>query len=1298
MSKSAYIDKDSNDALAEQALRAQQAEADSSVRTTVDTASPVPVAVASLASASIGATTTTAASDSEAAATAAGATESVASHALAPLNAAKGLGDTVVSDAQAAHPYTSAEIASASAIMTSEIKGGALSKFDTQLAALYLEHSSQASATAAATSTVLQFANTIATDSSGHTYVTIDAHAKDGDGAALLTELQSLGSGFLHGSSYEGIASGQVEVSQLGSLLHMADLSSAHESGHITDAGLVTSQAVQAEAVDTANNEFGLDGSGLKIGVLSDSFDTGNGVGINGQPDTMATDIASGDLPTDTTILQDYGVRGTANYGTDEGRGMAQLIHDIAPGASIEFATAYYGEAGFANNIEGLASAGAKEIVDDINYFGDTAFQNSIISQAVDDVSTNKGVVYFSSAGNNFDAGWTGAAIFESANVNAQSMFGASAPNENIQLVQFASGEDYLPLTAPDLGAGHVYYSEDYIDLQWNDPDSDSQGSGQAGSGNGPTTDLDLFVYDVTRHTLLAVSDDNNAVTGDPIEVAVVPGYTDYINSGKTITPYIGGDDVRVYVGAATLGATPPTEIKVLSLGDGLPFELGDANTNATAQTTETSYGHNAAPDAVTVGAANYANTPAYGALTPLNDYYSSDGAGVTLYYDDNGNRLATPEVLQKVDLTAVDGADTTFFGYDSDGDGYPNFSGTSAAAPDAAAVGLLMLQADPNLTPADIRHLEMDSAIPMADVSGTSEIGGTGTNDFTLGYNGTAGAGLIQADKAIGFIENGLVIQNDAQTALYGTGGADTIYGGPNAMVIEGFGGADTLVAGKGADTFVYSAVSDSTASAFDIIDGFKSGTDAIDLRAVDNGEVFLAQQSDGSTYVLFDLVNGQFEGQIYSTDTVSVKDVFVNPGTLVVDYGSASGGALRGGANNDVLIAQGGETTLKGNGGGDIMYSAAAGMDTYIYNKAFDSNLTNSTTYDTIFDFKVGIDKIDLTGTATTTVVISHFEGSSYIYFDPDAGYTQGGGYDGFTYVSGASLQAMDVIAPGAQLILEGNSDGDTLVGGTGNDILIAGAGTEFLTGGHGQDIMYAGSGDDIFVINGPQDSTFAAPDTIEDFKSGVDTIDLSGTAATLNAMEFSYDDNGNTRINFVSDGAHTYYGAVNVVGAHVEVTDVYMGGANPSIDLEGSSNADVLNGSTQFTVFNGHGGADTLNGGTGENYFLYYAVSDSTPTAFDTIDNFKTGTDKIDVSAIDGGQVSLDFVMGGTFVEYAPDGNGGFQGDIFVSAAVAAGDLITSTNATVSVDPASTDVAAAHAAEVAIQSLHTSSVFGH
>jgi hypothetical protein len=140
-----------------------------------------------------------------------------------------------------------------------------------------------------------------------------------------------------------------------------------------------------------------VNGTGIKVGVLSDSF---NDLGA-------AADEADGAPPpaADIDVIKDL-----ASGGADEGRAMMQIIHDIAPGASLAFYTAFDSEQDFANGIPALAAAGCKVIVDDVSCYDEPFFQNGVVAQAIQTVEA-AGVTYVSAAGNDASnrcqAAWT---------------------------------------------------------------------------------------------------------------------------------------------------------------------------------------------------------------------------------------------------------------------------------------------------------------------------------------------------------------------------------------------------------------------------------------------------------------------------------------------------------------------------------------------------------------------------------------------------------------------------------------------------------------------------------------------------------------------------------------------------------------------------------------------------------------------------------------------------------------------------------------------------------------------------
>ncbi|MGK7947225.1 MAG: S8 family serine peptidase [Xenococcaceae cyanobacterium] len=175
-----------------------------------------------------------------------------------------------------------------------------------------------------------------------------------------------------------------------------------------------------------------------------------------------------------------------------------------------------------------------------------------------------------------------------------------------------------------------------------------------------------------------------------------------------------------------TAGGEAPSRIKYIDF-------RGGTNNAEYFTDSSTISGHPNANGASGVGAAFY-QTP-----TQLESFSSF---GITpILFDNEGNRLPEPELRQKPDIVAPDGTNTTFFGFDVEGDGFPNFFGTSAAAPHAAGVAALMLQAYPEATPELIYNTLEQTAIDLDNPV---------TLRFERGFDVASGFGLIQADLAI--------------------------------------------------------------------------------------------------------------------------------------------------------------------------------------------------------------------------------------------------------------------------------------------------------------------------------------------------------------------------------------------------------------------------------------------------------------------------------------------------------------------------------------------------------------------
>jgi len=514
----------------------------------------------------------------------------------------------------------------------------------------------------------------------------------------------------------------------------------------IKGSGSVDSQGDQILRAMQARTQFGVDGTGVKVGVISDGIGGIFATGCTTCAATTATPspITLGDLPAATGTRNASGVLTSVSGGitaqsfpssapnleppaTDtasgvgaEGTAMLEIVHDLAPGAQLYFANAADGTSlSFQQAVDYLAS-NTDIVVDDISFLSQLPYDGTspVSTNTATNLNTDANSIrgYFTAVGNLAFNHWGEPWTASSTNMTLACPAGpVTAQTGDEQLFQ-ATANTFQSVGQFPRAANLVFIPNGAtlaVILSWNDP--------FAGSSN----DYDLFLYtigfnmqNITLVSPLACSTNPQTGTQPPVEALA---YTN--NTGAT-------QEVAIFI--QNFNALPRNfDLFIQGVGNGNALGFFTPSGSVPAQADA----GGSPVSVVSVGAIDQTQCSVAGVCTGTIEPYSSQGP-----------TEATPQAdaRMKPDITATDDVVVTGaagFGLNgplatATGPCGPTqtpcyFAGTSAAAPHTAAIAALALQAAPCLLSsssinmpatarANLRNFLTSTAVPLPGIAQT--------------------------------------------------------------------------------------------------------------------------------------------------------------------------------------------------------------------------------------------------------------------------------------------------------------------------------------------------------------------------------------------------------------------------------------------------------------------------------------------------------------------------------------------------------------------------------------------------
>ena len=559
---------------------------------------------------------------------------------------------------------------------------------------------------------------------------------------------------------------------------------------------------------------------------------------------------------------------------------------------------------------------------------------------------------------------------------------------------------------------------------------------------------------------------------------------------------------------------------------------------------------------------------------------------------------------------------------------------------------------------------------------------------DLTGGL--TIEASAAGGESLYGTSYNDQLIGHSGGDYLNGNGGNDTLSGGAGNDTLSGGMGDDTYIFGVGIDTdTVYESAAQGT-DTISVIDNLQpanirawidqygtltlqSVIDSADKITV-SGSVLSTGSNIGTLVERVAFQNGAVWNLTQGFNFVDTEDGHTNHGSALIDtiegrggddylYGYDGNDTLDGGEGNDYLYGGLGNDSLMGGIGADSL-SGGAGDDTYVFARGFGAlSATDSITENA----SEGVDTISFTGDIKSTDVRmwvdTYGDLSIQLTSDPNdklivsapnvsgSGATVGNLVERIVFagdnVTWDLTQGITLIDTNDSHTSYGSAQADIIEGRGGDDYLYGYDGNDNLNGGIGADYLYGGLGNDTYILG----TGFGADYIYDATNAGTDTIRLTGVNAS--DIRLWTDTNGYLHLqnkNILTDhvtvqAAQTSTGGSyqSLIGQYVESVvfdDNTTWNLTGALNIEGSSSADALYGTTYNDTLYGLGGDDSLYGNTGNDSligeagadYLYGGVGNDTyilGTGFGAdyiYDATNAGTDTIRLTGVNASDIRL------------------------------------------------------------------------